>query len=271
LGIAEAEGGIMQISLIITTYNWKEALRLSLQSAISQSLLPLEIVVADDGSGPETAELVQTMRDNAPIPIIHSWQEDKGFRSAKSRNKAIARAKGEYILLLDGDILLNPHFVADHCAFAQPGFFVQGTRVLLGSELSSEILEHGRWRSPFFAKGVGNKKNCLRSLMLARLFSLKSRRLIGAKTCNFAFWKKDGVAVNGFNEDFIGWGREDSEFVARLLNNGIGRKDLKFHALGYHLHHRDNARARLAVNDALLKKTIDEKSRWCERGINQYL
>lgn len=260
----------MDISLIITTYNWKEALRLSLESALLQTLPPLEIVVADDGSRPDTTDLVRSLAASSPVPVIHSWQEDKGFRLARSRNKAIAKARGEYIILIDGDILLHRHFIEDHLAYARPGAFVQGTRVLLGKELSRQILESGRLALPSFARGVENKKNCLRSPLLARLCSFTSRRLPGIKTCNFAFWKKDALAINGFNEEFVGWGREDSEFTARLLNSGVLRQNLKFLALGYHLFHPMNTRERLPINDAILKRTIDQRLRWCERGIDQY-
>ena len=261
----------MDISLIITTYNWKEALRLSLESALAQSLAPLEIVVADDGSQPDTTQMVRSYAAASPIPIIHSWQEDKGFRLARSRNKAIAKAHGEYIILIDGDIILHHNFIEDHLAFARQGFFVQGTRVLLGRKLSRLILEGGQLVLPSFARGVENKKNCLRSPLLARLFSFTSRRLPGIKTCNFAFWRKDALAINGFNEEFIGWGREDSEFTARLLNSGIRRQNLKFLALGYHLFHPMNTRERLPINDAILRRTIEERLHWCEQGIGQYL
>jgi len=261
----------MQISLIITTYNWKEALQLSLQSVLTQTLLPMEIIVADDGSQSDTADLVQRFGETSSIPVVHSWQEDKGFRLASSRNKAIAITKGDYIILIDGDIMLEPHFIADHRAFANPGHFVQGGRVLLGQELSATALKSGHLRLPFFAMGVENKKNCLRSVLLARLFSFKSAGLRGIKTCNCAFWKQDAISVNGFNEDFVGWGREDSEFAARLMNYGIKRQNVKFYALGYHLWHPVNARNRLTVNDGILKKTIEKQLQWCERGIDQYL
>jgi glycosyltransferase involved in cell wall biosynthesis len=261
----------MQISLIITTYNWKEALQLSLQSVLAQTLLPMEIIVADDGSQPDTADEVRRFGEVSSIPVIHSWQEDKGFRLARSRNKALAKARGDYIVLIDGDIVLESHFIADHRTCALPGFYVQGTRALLGHELSAATLKKGQVRLPFFAKGVGNKKNCLRSVLLSRLFSFKNKSLSGIRTCNCAFWKQDALRVNGFNEDFVGWGREDSEFLARLMNYGIKRQNVKFRALGYHLYHPVNLRNSLAVNDALLKKTIDEQLKWCKRGIDQYL
>lgn len=261
----------MKISLIITTYNWKEALELSLRSALDQAVQPLEIIVADDGSGNDTARVIRDIAAKAAVPVLHSWQEDKGFRLSVSRNKAIARARGDYIVLIDGDILLEKHFIYDHARVARPGYFVQGTRVLLSEKLSGEVLSKKRLLSSFCTRGVENKKNCLRSDILALLFSFKSRRLRGVKTCNFAFWRKDAIATNGFNEEFIGWGREDSEFTARLINHGLVRRNIKFNALAYHLYHPMNDRSHLGENDRLLKETVEQRRYWCEKGISQYL
>ena len=260
----------MKISLIITTYNWKEALELSLRSALDQVEKPLEIIVADDGSAEDTAEVIRNIAADAPVPVIHSWQEDKGFRLAVSRNKAIARARGDYIVLIDGDILLEKHFISDHTRFSRAGCFVQGTRVLLNEKLSEQILREKRLVASFCTRGVENKKNCLRSTMLATMFSFRSRRLRGVRTCNFAFWRKDAIAINGFNEEFVGWGREDSEFTARLINHGLVRQNVKFNALAYHLHHPMNDRSNLEENDRLLRETVEQKRCWCEKGISQY-
>ncbi len=261
----------MKISLIITTYNWKEALALSLKSVLHQEVLPLEVIVADDGSGEETRELIQALAVNSPIPIIHSWQEDKGFRLARSRNRAIAQARGEYIILIDGDILLEKHFVLDHHQFARPGFFVQGTRVLLNKTLSQQVVQSGNLKANFCRHGVENRKNCLRSNILAHFFSFKSRRLRGVRTCNFAFWRQDAVQINGFNEEFVGWGREDSEFTVRLMNIGTRRQNVKFNALAYHLYHPISDRKHLAENDHILQQTIDQKLCLCKHGLKQHL
>lgn len=261
----------MRISLIITTYNWKEALQLSLHSIIRQEVLPCEVIVADDGSTEETGRLIRSIADGSPIPIIHSWQQDKGFRLARSRNKAIARARGDYIILIDGDMLLERHFVQDHQQFAQQGFFVQGTRVLLSRILSEQIVQSGHLSARFCWQGVENRKNCIRSEVLAKLFSFKSKRLRGVKTCNFAFWKEDAIRVNGFNEDFIGWGREDSEFTVRLMNIGIRRQNVKFNALAYHLYHPVSDRGHLPENDRILQQTSRQKLRWCKNGLQQHL
>ncbi len=259
----------MKISLIITTYNWKDALAVSLKSALNQTKEPLEIIVADDGSNSDTAQVIEEAAARATVPVIHSWQQDKGFRLSTSRNKAIGRARGDYIVLVDGDIIMEKHFILDHARTARPGFFVQGTRVLLGQDLSMEILNTGNMSGSFCRRGVENKKNCLRSKLLSRLFSFKRKGMNGVRTCNFAFWREDALAVNGFNEEFIGWGREDSEFTARLLNYGLIRRNLKFNALVYHLYHANNDRSHLAENDRLLEETVSRKRCWCEKGIRR--
>lgn len=261
----------MDLSLIITTYNWKEALEVALDSTFGQTILPGEIIVADDGSRSDTGEVVARMAARAPMPLIHSWQEDKGFRLARSRNRAIASARGEYIVLVDGDIVLERHFIEDHLRFARPGYFVQGTRALLSRELSAEVLANRAMLPVCTRRGVENRKNCLRSGLLARLFSFSSRSLTGVKTCNFAFYRQDAIAVNGFNEEFVGWGREDSEFTVRLLNRGVKRRNMKFHGLAYHLFHPMNDRSRLENNDDILRRTIRERLSWCSKGLDQYL
>ncbi len=262
----------MRISLIITTYNWKEALELSLKSALEQLELPHEIIVADDGSRTDTGDLVHKIAEQAPIPILHSWQEDRGFRLARSRNKALARASGDYMLLIDGDIVLHPAFVQDHRHVARAGSFVQGGRVLLDVAASERMIASKCVRMGFWSRGLENRKNTLRSWPLAWLCSRCGlSRLSGVRTCNFAFWHEDAVHINGFNEEFEGWGREDSEFTARLMHHGVGRRNIKFAALAYHLHHPENDRQRLSHNDRILQKTIERKSTWCERGLDQYL
>ncbi len=131
----------MTVSLIITTYNRPDALNLVLKSALNQKQLPDEIIIADDGSGRQTQDLIKLFSQTTLIPIIHSWQDDFGFRAAMARNRAIAKAKGEYIILTDGDIIFNKYFIEDHLAYAKTGYFIQGTRVLLTNEKTVEVLK----------------------------------------------------------------------------------------------------------------------------------
>src|SRR6478735_11914615 len=119
----------MKISLLISTYNWPEALLLVLKSALSQSVLPCEILIADDGSKEETRQIIEQFQENSLIPIRHIWQEDIGFRKSKILNKAIAQTTADYIVQIDGDCIIHKDFISDHISAAQNGFYLYGSRV----------------------------------------------------------------------------------------------------------------------------------------------
>lgn len=261
----------LRVSLIITTYNWKEALDRVLHSVLMQNVLPDEIIIADDGSTDDTRKLIEEYQKISTVPIIHSWQEDKGFRAAMSRNKAIAKTSNEYIVIIDGDIILHPYFIKDHKKHASKNQFTIGPRVLLSENASDLIFDQKISPVSFFTKGISNRKNTLHSDILSQWFSSHTTSLKGIRSCNMGFWKNDVIKVNGFNEDFTGWGREDSEYAARLLNAGLIRKNIKFNAIGYHLYHPENTRKNLDKNNEILEKTIAANLTRCNNGIDKYL
>jgi len=260
----------VKVSLIITTYNRPDALNLVLKSALAQKRLPDEIVIADDGSGEETKELIQHLAQKSPVPILHAWQEDKGFRAAMARNRAIALSSGEYIVMIDGDMVLHHSFIEDHLTAAERGCFVQGGRVLLDKKATEKAIRESRWNFSIFSSGIKNRKNMFRYKLLKRVFGGKSRNLEGIRTCNSSLFREDIFAVNGFDNRFVGWGREDSEFAARLLNRGLLRKNIKFSAIAFHLYHRENERTYLPENDKRLQDTLENKSVRCNDGIDRF-
>jgi glycosyltransferase involved in cell wall biosynthesis len=258
----------MKLTLIITTYNWPESLLKVIESIRRQSIPPDEIVVADDGSNNKTKDLIANINKEFAMNIIHSWQEDIGFRVARSRNKAILKSSGDYIVLIDGDIILHPNFIKDHLDFAEPGYFIQGTRALLSKKGTIKILDGIKVSFSFFSSELKNRKNAINSKYLSLIFSSKTNHFQGIKSCNLAFYKQDCLNINGFNNDFKGWGREDSEFVVRLLNNGIKRKNVRFHANQFHLWHNENSRKTLVNNNKILDNAIKSQKKWCKNGIN---
>jgi len=261
----------MLVSLIITTYNRPDALFLVLKSVESQSILPEEIIIADDGSNNITKELIDSFKLQTSLKIIHSWQKNDGFRAAKSRNKAIAQSSSDYIILIDGDTILHPEFVQDHISNSEKGYFIQGNRVLLTEKATRSSIESMSINFTFFSNGIKNRKNAIHSALLSNLFSKKISYLSGIKTCNMSFFKKDCININGFDNNFEGWGREDSEFALRLLNSGINRNNLRFNAIQFHLWHLENTRISLLNNDLILKSSLDSQSKWCNNGIDKYL
>ncbi len=264
----------MKVSVVITTYNWPEALNITLSSLQKQTVLPNEIIIADDGSGKATEDLIQDWQQKSKIPIVHSWQEDDGFRLAKSRNKAIAKTKGDYIIMVDGDLFLHKNFIKSHKDKANKNQFCVGTRVLLNDIISKKIINDVREASKlsFFSKDLlRNRKNILYLKLLSTIFSFKTKSYHKVRGANMAFWREDLLKVNGFNEDFVGWGREDTEIVVRLLNAGITRKNIKFCANVLHIYHKENSRKMLPENDKILQNTIDAKLTRCNNGIDKYL
>lgn len=255
------------ISLIVATYNWPAALDLILRSVRAQRELPLEVVIADDGSGESTRDVITSHQRDFPVPIVHVWHEDTGFRLAAIRNKAIAAARGDYLLQIDGDMVLHRNFVRAHRQFAERGSYVQGSRCMLSADLTSRVLQEKRAQISVFERGLGNRQNALHAPTLSRFVGGPSDPDRRTRGCHMAFWRDDLLAVNGYDETFEGWGREDSELAARLINHGVRRRNFKFSAIAYHLWHRQAPRDAFAHNDARYVRTITERRNWCESGI----
>ena len=130
----------MTVSLIITTYNWPRALYLCLDSVMQQTVMPSEILVADDGSGISTRDVVRHFQNISPVPVHHIWHEDRGFRVAAIRNKAIAASSGDYVIHVDGDLILQRNFIQDHILFAREGCYVSGSRGIITEMLTQKVL-----------------------------------------------------------------------------------------------------------------------------------
>ena len=158
------------VSIIISTYNWPKALKKVLESVACQTIIPDEVIIADDGSKKDTKEVIDLFMQKYPnINTKHIWHEDKGFRLSEIRNKALKEATSEYIIQIDGDVILNKYFVEDHINKAEENFFIVGSRVLLDEYLSKKILENNRSFN-IFSKGLNNKFNSLRLPFLANFF-----------------------------------------------------------------------------------------------------
>ena len=270
----------MKVSVVALTYNWPGALERLLASLAAQTRLPDEVIVADDGSGEETRVLVTRMARDFPVPLRHVWQEDHGFRAARARNRGIAASHGDYVILLDGDMLLHPRFVADHLMLAERGFFLQGGRIKATREESARLLAGARpvfapWSRADFHEFDGTKR--LYAFRQPQLARWKSRSRNGGRvmSCNMSFWRDDLLRVNGFDERMEGYGAEDRELVARLENAGLRRRALKWAALAVHLWHSSRAQPDVddlsLPNNRLFHATRTEGIVRCERGIDGHL
>jgi glycosyltransferase involved in cell wall biosynthesis len=259
------------IALIINTYNAPDYLSRVLKAVSRQTLFPEEVLLADDGSGEETREVFAHWAARQSFRTEHVRQKNEGFRRSRILNQAIAKTKSAYLVFLDGDTIPHPEFIADHRGIAREGFLVQGHRALLGQAAS-------RWF------GLGDyKADRRRALCTLQIEGWKHAfrwpwpqirirsDLRGIRGCNLAIWRADMVCVNGYNEAFIGWGREDSELVIRLLHCGIRRLDVRGRASCTHLWHAPASRQGLAANEQALESALASKARTCATGLSQHL
>jgi glycosyltransferase involved in cell wall biosynthesis len=264
------------ISVIVTTYKREDALAAVLRSLLRQTDSDFEVIVADDGSGPETAALIDVWKTQVGHRVAQVWHEDRGFRAAEIRNRAVLEARGSYCVFLDGDCIVRPDFIAAHRRLAEPGWFVSGNRVLLTAEETLRVLrEHDepeRWSFPRWIAGrLAGRVNRVAALMrlpLGPLRKLRAKAWQGARSCNLAIWRSDLARVDGFDADYAGWGKEDSDIIVRLLHAGVRRKDGNFAVGVIHLWHPEADRERLSVNEGRLADAMAKNRVRAQRGLS---
>jgi glycosyltransferase involved in cell wall biosynthesis len=254
-------------SLLISTYNWPEALELVFKSILHQTVNLNEILIADDGSDNRTKSVIETFKRNTSIPIKHFWHEDKGFRKTIIMNEALTNANSDYIIQIDGDIIMHPNFIADHISEAKKGFYIKGSRSMLSVDRTKQIIATKNINIHPLTEGVGSKINASRIPMLSFLFRGDKHRSNNLRGCNFSFWKKDFLAVNGYNNDLEGWGHEDIELAARLTNLGIKQRQLKLKAVCFHLYHKINPRHNEDLNYKKYLAVAKNGTVKCKNGI----
>lgn len=269
----------MKTSVIITVYNRPEMLTACLQ-ALALSTAPAdEVIVSDDGSGPEAVEKMKAAFSDLPLAVRYVRQEDRGYRLAAARNNGIRQATGDYLLSLDCDILLLPDALAAHLRRARPGVFLAGNRALLDEPETQQILRQtmaprllevawqtaGQWHLPRVHRQFV-RNAWLRRCGLARRHKPK---ILG---CHFSLFREDLERVNGFDEQFVGWGLEDDDLALRLHQAGIEGQSLIREARALHLWHAAVAShpARLAESPNWVYFQRQPVATRCAQGLKPY-
>jgi GT2 family glycosyltransferase len=261
------------LAVVISTYNAPNFLRLTLEGYRWQSDLNFSIYIADDGSEAETKTLIEGFQANFPVPIRHIWQQDKGFRKAHIHNQTICQISETRTLLTDGDCIPLPGLVQAHRKLSRQDAFISGSRILISQKLTRKLC-----LQPYFDSGcsslwwlqqrlTGNINRLLPLLISPRLSGV-SDQLEGIRGCHLSCPTEVLIHINGFDESFEGWGREDSDLAARMLHAGLQRRNL----LGLpvlHLWHQENSRQRLDENDTMLQACLDEHRIKAVQGLQQ--
>jgi len=242
----------MTVSVIVTTYNWPSALELVLQSLHQQNIRPDQVLIADDGSGVDTANLVQSWHAKWPA-VHHVWQPDDGFRAGEARNRAIAAATGDWLVMIDGDCICPPDFIEHHLQLAASEVLVAGNRLLLNPQQTKKALESSNV-DVALAQVVSHRK--LRRLALGFLRDLFPKRWQAVRTCNLGVARATSLSIMGFDETYQGWGKEDSDFAARCIHAGARIRLGQFACTVIHLHHDEESRDRLSRNQGKLDRVL---------------
>ncbi|HEX2654799.1 MAG TPA: glycosyltransferase [Xanthobacteraceae bacterium] len=267
------------ISVIVATYNREDALDAVLRGLAHQSDRNFEVIVADDGSGPQTAQVIASWSSRINVRLIHVRHEDRGFRLAEIRNRAIAASRGAICVFLDGDCIPRRKFIAAHRCLAETGYFVAGNRILISRDMTARILDERlhaeEWPlSTWIAarlRGEINRITPIFRLSLGPLRKFNADRWQGARGSNLAIRREDLVRVDGFDAAFSGWGLEDSDIIIRLLRAGVRRKDGRFATGVLHLWHPENDRSKFADNQIKLRQIIESDRLQAGRGLSALL
>lgn len=266
----------VKTAVIVLTYNRPAALLAVLRALAPQCRASDEVWIADDGT---TAGNVQSVRDGLPsfpCKLRHVWHPDLGFSAARARNMAALRTQADYLVFLDGDCVPHPNWLQQHRVLAQPAHFVNGSRVLLSPALTEQV-EQGRIELAHMTSGdwirARLRGDCNKLSHLVTWPASFARyqadfKWRGIRSCNFGVWREDYFAVNGFDENFSGWGHEDADLVLRLHNLRIRRKNGFCATEVFHLWHRENDRGKEQANRLLVLARLQDRLVRASQGLD---
>ncbi len=269
-----------KISVILSTFNRPNALRIVIETLCRQDDGNIEIIIADDGSDESTKNVINELTKLYPkTKIKHVWQENKGFRLAKIRNLAVLKSSGEYLIFLDGDCIPPPNFIKSHRELMEQGCAVYGQRILSSAtftaiiEQDPTLLFTGKfWKFTNFLK-LYITRNINRILPTIKISNGQWRKHSprgwqNIRGCNWAMWRQDYIAINGSDETFIGWGAEDKDVAVRLINYGVCLKDGRYNSYVLHLWHPIATRESSKLNLSTVKFRESKSIIYPKKGIN---
>jgi glycosyltransferase involved in cell wall biosynthesis len=267
----------MEVSVIISTYNSPEWLEKVLWGYECQTHKDFELIIADDGSGEQTRELVDHFKRQSKLKIIHVWHEDRGFQKSEILNKAIQASSTPYLIFSDGDCIPRNDFVQTHIRHARKGHFLSGGYFMLPMQtshcISKDDITSGRAFNAGWLRenGVASTYKTLKLTSKGWLEYLLNFATPTRPTWNghnSSGWKKDIVDVNGFNEQ-MQYGGQDRELGERLVNKGVTGIQIRYSAICLHLDHKRGYKTDESIrkNRGIRKQTRDQKKTWTEFGI----
>lgn len=274
----------MKISVIVPTYNRPQALKLCLLSLAQQSVLPHEVMIADDGSTAETRDTVKEMQQSLErfFPIKHVWQEDIGFRKPRILNETVRQTTGEYLVFIDGDCMAHRHFIQAHVERSDPHAILGGKRVDIGKQLTERLLQEGTVLNSLSPRLIwdslaGHSRKVeeairIKNPLLRRLTHRDRISDDGIWGCNFSLYKGLFMDINGCDEDFVDGSLEDNDLGIRVINQGKQVRSVRCLAIVFHLWHPSSwsfESEKFLRNYGIIRRRIENKEQTCVNGIKK--
>lgn len=267
------------VSVILSTYEQPRWLELVLWGYARQSHRDFEILVADDGSGPDTADVIDRMRERTGLRLRHLWHEDLGFRKCAILNHAVRAARGDYLIFSDGDCVPRHDFVATHVRLAAPDRFLSGGALRLPPGTSRRITVDDVTSGRAVRLGWLLRRGWRPGHRILRL--TPRRRLAHALDIitptrakwnggNASVWRQAAFDVNGYDLE-MGYKGQDRAFGDRLAHLGLRGKQVRHRAVVVHLwHERPYAVPELMErNHRIRRRVLEGRETWTPEGIEQ--
>ena len=267
-------------SVIFTTYNSPEWLARTLDGFAAQSRHDFEVIVADDGSGPETRELLDARRATLPFTLQHVWQPDEGFQKCRILNKALLAAQADYFIVTDGDCIPRRDFVDTHLQLRKPGHYLSGgyfklpmstSKAVTPALIADQTIFSAQWLR---SNGVTAPWHKLLKVTASEAQARWANRLTPATPTwngnNSSTWTRHALEVGGFDER-MGYGGQDVEFGYRLVNSGLKPIMMRYSTVALHLDHSRGYKSPegIAHNRAIRADTKRNKVKYTHHGISR--
>lgn len=268
---------VLNTSIIISTYNNTEWLEKVLFGYNNQTYRLFEIIIADDGSGPETKELLDRIQQDVFYPIVHVWHEDKGFQKSQILNKAVLHCNTPYTIMSDGDCIPRKDFVEQHVKYREEGYFLSGGYFMLPMGISEKITKEDiygercfnlKWLKKNGLQASFKNNKLTTKAIIASILNLITPTNASWNGHNASGWTQDIIDVNGLNEE-MQYGGQDRELGERLVNAGIKSKQIRYHAIVVHLDHPRGYKNEVSIkkNQAIRRETKELRKTWADQGI----
>ncbi|MFP4064119.1 MAG: glycosyltransferase family 2 protein [Bacteroidales bacterium] len=270
-----------EVAVILSTYNQPRWLEKVLWGYMKQTFRAFDLIIADDGSGEETAEMIRYYQENSALNLYHTWHPDKGFRKCRILNQAILETNADYLIFSDGDCIPRADFVEKHLRSLRKGFFLSGGNIKLNRKVSEAITSQDvdaqrpfnfRWLLKMGQPMSSKLMKLVRNPAIADLLNRITPTRATWNGHNVSGWKADIIKVNGYNEEMM-YGGLDRELGERLMNAGVTGRQIRYSAICVHLDHQRPYKQLSVIrkNKAIRREVKKKGLTWTKNGVTGHM